>query len=157
MSRDSIQERIYSTFADVARTIGYSPIHGRIIGALLINSSEMSLQDMARETGYSVSMISLSLDLLELMGVIKKSRKKGDRNLYITLQGDLLETLKSAIVMRISKSIESTLEDFRGSQEEVASLPAPERERISRSISILEKEILRLEKYVSLLSKTRLP
>ena len=157
MKGKSVQERIYSTFGEVASTIGYSPIHGRIIGALLVNGGEMSLQAVARETGYSLSMVSLSLDLLEIMGIIRKSRKPGDRNLYISLQGDLLETLKNAIAMKIRKSIDSTLSDFRNSQDEIDNLPAGEREKIRKSIAILEKEIKRLESYVEILSKTRLP
>ena len=157
MGSKSIQERIYSTFGEVARSIGYSPIHGKIIAALTVNGGEMSLQEMARETGYSISMISLSLDLLEMMGVIRKSRKPGDRNLYISLQGDLLETLKNAVVMRIRKSIDATLNDFKNSKSEIDASPPEEREMIKRSISILESEIKRLERYVDMLSSTRLP
>ncbi len=150
-------EKIYSTFGEVAKTIGYSPIHGKIIAALMVNNSEMSLQDLAKETGYSISMISLSLDLLEMMGVIRKSRKRGDRNLYISLQGDLLETLKNAIVMRIRKSIDTTLSDIKGSQKEIQALPAKEREKARRAIALLEREVKRLERYVSILSHARLP
>jgi DNA-binding transcriptional regulator GbsR (MarR family) len=153
----TIQERIYSTFAEVARSIGYSPIHGKIIGALLVNGGEMSLQKLSRETGYSLSMVSLSLDLLEVMGVVKKSRKPGDRNLYISLEGDLLETLKNAIVMRIRKSVDATLEDFRNSRGETEGLPPEERKRVRKSIRILESEIRRLERYVGMLSRTKLP
>ncbi len=157
MPHKTIQKRIYSTFGEVARTIGYSPIHGKIMGALLVNGGEMSLQEMSRETGYSISMISLSLDLLELMGVIKKSRRHGDRNLYISLQGDLLDTLKNAIVIKIRKSINSTLADFKSSQSEIEHLPPKEREKVRKSVRILEGEIKRLERYVSILSRTRLP
>ena len=157
MRGKSVQERIYSTFGEVAGTIGYSPIHGRIIGALLVNGGEMSLQAVARETGYSLSMVSLSLDLLDMMGIIRKSRKPGDRNLYISLQGDLIETLKNAIAIRIRKSIDSTLSDFRSSRGEIDRLPPREREKVRKSIAILEKEIKRLESYVEILSRTRLP
>lgn len=155
--KNPVQEKIYSTFGEVARTIGYSPIHGKIIGALLVNSGEMSLQGLARETGYSISMISISLDMLEVMGVIRKSRRTGDRNLYITLQGDLLETLRQAIVMRIGKSIEATLEDFRQSRQEIEGLPQKERNQLMKSIGILEREIKRLERYIEMLSSTKLP
>ncbi|UCD07264.1 MAG: hypothetical protein JSW41_05580, partial [Candidatus Aenigmatarchaeota archaeon] len=85
-----LEEKIYSTFSDIASSIGYSPLHGKIIGVLLVRGREMSLQELAKETGYSASMISLSLDLLELLGVIKRVKKTGDRNLYIVLQRDLL-------------------------------------------------------------------
>jgi DNA-binding transcriptional regulator GbsR (MarR family) len=152
-----VEEKIYSTFSDIASSIGYSPLHGKIIGVLLVGGEEMSLQDLARKTSYSVSMISLSLDLLELLGVIKKVKKTGDRNLYISLQGNLLECLKNAIILRVKKSIDSTLSDFGKSRTDMKGLKPDEEERMIKTLSILEKEIKRLDKYVNLLSEIRLP
>lgn len=157
MKQKPILDRVYATFGDVAKTIGYSPIHGKIIAALVANNKRMSLQKLAMETGYSTSMISLSLDLLEMMGVVRKSRKTGDRNLYVSLQGDLLETLKNAIMMRISKSIDATINDFRDNRKELEELPEEVRKRAEKSIAILEKEVKRLERYVNILSGARLP
>ena len=157
MTKKPVLEKIYATFGEVARTLGYSPIHGKIIAALAANGREMSLQETARETGYSISMVSLSLDLLDVMGVIQKSRKPRDRNLYISLKGDLLETLKTAIVMRLSKSIDSTLTDFSKTRQELTRLPRDQRLKAQRSVEVLEKEILRLQTYVSILKKARLP
>lgn len=157
MKQKPILDRVYATFGDVAKTIGYSPIHGKIIAALVANNKRMSLQKLAMETGYSTSMISLSLDLLEMMGVVRKSRKTGDRNLYVSLQGDLLETLKNAIMMRISKSIVATIDDFRDNRKELEELPEEVRKRAEKSIAILEKEVKRLERYVNILSGARLP
>jgi len=119
----NLEEKIYSTFSEVASSIGYSPLHGRIIGVLLVKGRPLSLQELAKETGYSSSMISLSLDLLEVLGVIKKIKKTGDRQLYIILQGDLLEILKNAIVTKVTKSVSSTLADFQESRKDLKSLP----------------------------------
>lgn len=152
-----IEEKIYSTFSDIASSIGYSPLHGKIIGVLLVHGKEMSLQELARDTGYSASMISLSLDLLELLGIIKRVKKTGDRNLYIVLKGDLLESLKNAIILRVKKSIESTLTDFEKSRKDLGRLGGEEKKRMLRTMDILEKEIKRLGKYVNLLSGIRLP
>lgn len=152
-----VLDNVYSTFGEVAKTIGYSPIHGKIIAALAANGRTLSLTDLARETSYSVSMVSLSLDMLEMMGIVRKHRKSKDRNLYISLQGDLLETLKNAIVMRISKSIGSTMNDFKSSKKRIDSLPEKEREKARKSIETLEKDIKRLERYVNILSSARLP
>lgn len=152
-----IEEKIYSTFSDIASSIGYSPLHGKIIGVLLVQGKEMSLQELAKETGYSASMISLSLDLLELLGVIKRVKKTGDRNLYIVLKGDLLESLKNAIILRVKKSIDSTLIDFEKSRQDLKKLKGEERQRMLKTMDILEKEIKRLGRYINLLSGIKLP
>ena len=67
-----IKKSIYSAFSEIASSIGYSDTHGRIIAALLVSNKKLSLQDLAKETGFSISTISLSLDFLEFLGMIKK-------------------------------------------------------------------------------------
>lgn len=152
-----VQEKVFSTFSDVASSLGYSPLHGKIIGALLVREKQMTLQELARETGYSTGMISLSLDLLEVLGVVKKAKKAGDRKLYVELHGDLLACLKNALVLKIRKAIEGSVKEFEESRKGLAGVKGPEKERALKTISILEKEIKRLERYVSLLEKIRLP
>ena len=66
MGVKEVEKEIYSTFAEVAKGIGYSEIHGRIIGALMVGGKRLSLQELSKRTGYSASTISLSLELLEL-------------------------------------------------------------------------------------------
>lgn len=157
MDGKAIEGRILSTFADVAQAAGYSPLHGKIIGVLLVEGKALSLQDIARRTGYSASMVSLSLDLLELLGVIKRVKKTGDRQLYIQLSRDLLETLKSAFTMKLEKSISQTLSDFEQSKKEVEKLKGKERVKMLKTLNTLEAEVRRLERYIKLLSKIKLP
>jgi len=149
--------KVYSTFGEVAKALGYSPIHGRIMAALAANKGELSLTNLAKETGYSASMVSISLDLLEMMGIVKKARKHGDRNLYVALQGDLLETFKNALVFRIGKSITNTLKDFDASKKQISTMRGPEGKRLKESIVLLETEIKRLEQYMRILASVRLP
>ncbi|MBI4019805.1 MAG: hypothetical protein HY367_00615 [Candidatus Aenigmarchaeota archaeon] len=156
-SHKEIEKRILSTFAGVARSIGYSPLHGMIIGALLVKGRALSLQELADETGYSPSMVSLSLDLLEVLGTIKRVKKEADRKLYVALQGDLLESLKNAILIRVKKSIGNSLVEFQEAKERLKGVGPQEKENVENAIGILEAEIRRLEKYVNLLSGMRLP
>lgn len=157
MGAKEIEREIYSTFADIANNIGYSEIHGRIIAALIVSGRTLSLQDLAEETGYSTSTISLSLDLLEFLGMIKKVKNAGDRKLYIELQGDLIGGLKKAFLIRIQKSVNNTLERFSDYRDELKNSKDGEKARVLRTLNILEKEAKRVDKYINLLSKLRLP
>ena len=152
-----IQNKIYSTFAAVASSIGYSPLHGKIIGVLLVKNRPISLQDLAKETGYSASMLSLSLDFLEILGVIKKIKKEADRKLYVSLAGDLLECLKKAITIKVEKSIQNSLGEFEASKAEIEKLKDEDKQEILNSLQILEDQIKRLNIYVKLLAEIRLP
>ncbi len=148
-----IEVDILSAFADVARSLGYSSVHGKIIGVLLIKRGPLSLEGLAREAGYSTGMVSLSLDLLEVMGVVRKFKKTGDRKVYIELRGDLLESLKRAIVIRARKSVANSLERFAEYRKRLSSIPPAEAAPVLRAVGLLEKEIRRLEGYIELLDK----
>jgi len=156
MSHD-IENKIYSTFAEVASAIGYSPLHGKIIGVLLVKGGPVTLNDLAKLTGYSTGMVSLSLDLLEVLGVIKKIKKESDRKLYVELCGDLLECLKRAIVIKVEKSIGNSLVDFEGAEKELGKLEGEEAEQAKKTLKILRAQLERLNRYIKLLSAIKLP
>jgi len=152
-----LEEQIFSIFSQLASTLGYSPIHGKIIGALLVASRPVSLQELAKKTHYSSGMISLSLDLLEVLAVVKKIKKPGDRKLYVKLEGNLLGILKNAVIIKVKHGIEASLRDLQENKLEVSKLRGDERKNLSNTIRILEREIKRLEHYVNLLSGVKLP
>ena len=142
------EKEIYSLFSNVASSLGYSGVHGRIIAVLLVAGKPLSLDELRKRIGYSASSVSLSLDFLEMLGVVRRLKKPTDKKLYIELQGDLLECLRKAVLFKAQKAIDSTLTEF-----EKYKIRGDEKE----TIKILEKEITRLQKYISLLSKVKLP
>jgi len=156
MNIEDVEKDIYSSFANLASTIGYSEIHGRIIAALMVSGKKLSLQDLAKKTGYSISTLSLSLDLLEFFEMIKKIKNVGDRKLYIELHGDLLEGLKKAFVVRIQKSVNDSLRRFSEYKETLKVSKSKDRKKVMDVLNILEGEIKRLDKYINLLAKIKL-
>ena len=154
---DDIEKQIYSTFASVTSVAGYSDLHGKILAVLLVEGKPLSLQEVARKTGYSSSMISLSLDFLEVMGIVKKVKKTADRKLYLELHGDLLQALKNAIVMKAKKSASESLMALDEKKKKLKGMKNGQSDKMLKTLEILEKEIKRLEGYIDLLSVVELP
>ncbi len=142
------EKEIYTLFSNVASSLGYSGVHGRIIAALLVAGKPLSLDELRKRIGYSASSVSLSLDFLEMLNVVRRLKKPTDKKLYIELRGDLLECLRKAVLFKAQKAIDTTLEEF-------------EKYRyngdVKKAIGILEREIRRLQKYINMLSKVKLP
>jgi len=157
MEESEIKEKIYSTFANIANSLGYSEVYGRIIACLLIHEGPVTLNDIAKETGYSPSMISLSVDFLETIGMVKRVKKPGDKKLYLQSDGSLLDGLKKALLVRIEKNVSNSLQEFDGYKKELKKLKSKDSEGLFKTIEILEKEIKRLDSYVKILSKAKLP
>jgi len=154
---EEIERKIFSTFGEVAKSIGFSPVHGNIIAALLVSGTSISLQNIAKKTGYSASMVSLSLDFLEILGIIKKVKKPTDRNLYIELGSDLLDSLKRVMLMRMRKNISDSLLEFEQSKKKLEKLKGENKRDVLKAINTLESQINRLKGYVDLLSEIKLP
>ena len=72
-------------------------------------------------------------------------KKPKDKKLYVELQGDLLDCLRKVVLFKTKKNVETTLEEFK------------KHSASNSSIKVLEKELLRLKKYIELLSKVKLP
>lgn len=147
---ENVEEKIFRTFASVASSLGYSDVHGRIIAVLLAAGKPLSLQELSRRTGYSDSAISLSLDLLELVGIIRKRKNIGDRKLYVLLEGDLIEGLRRAMMLKLQKEIITSLAELEGYKN-------PSDLKTLKTIEVLEKEIKRLQGYVNRLSEVEIP
>ncbi len=121
-------------------TLGYSRVHTSALTTLFIHK-ELSLKELAKNTKYSLSSISLSLDLLELIGLIKKYRKDRSKEVYVRLEGDLLLALKELILMKINKGVNSALEELKREKKE----------------ETVKREILRFKKYIDNLYKVEIP
>ena len=148
---DNIEERIYSTFASIASSIGYSEVHGRIIAALLVSNKPLSLNELAKKTDYSLAAISISLDLLEIVGMVKKIKNPKDRKIYARLEGDIIEGLRNALLFKVQKEIYSTLLELKRYKKEKISKES------RQAIIKLEKEVKRLELYLNNLADVRIP
>ena len=150
---DDIEFRksIYSTFSAVASTLGYSEVHGMIISSLLVENKPLCLDDIAKKTGYSLSSISISLDLLELVGVIRKIKNTGDRKIYVKLEGDLLESLRTAFILKLKKEILKTKMEMSKHRSDSKD------KNTSQMICTMEKELKRLDTYIDRLAQVQIP
>ncbi|MBN1940850.1 MAG: hypothetical protein JW772_01570 [Candidatus Diapherotrites archaeon] len=153
-----IEKEIFSAFAGVASTIGYSDVHGKIIAALTVENAPVSLQELGKKTGYSPAMLSLSIDFLEVLGVVKKIKKTRDRKLYVDFQGNLLDCLRKAVLFKAEKSINDSIKEFELKKKELKQIKdGVEKKKVLRTLNILQKEVNRLQRYLKILAKLRIP
>ncbi|NOX71704.1 MAG: hypothetical protein GXO64_03325, partial [Candidatus Micrarchaeota archaeon] len=89
--------------------------------------------------------------------IVKRVKKRGDRKLYIELQGDLLEALKILVLAKVEKGIKNSIIEFETEKKKIEKIKdEEEKKEIKKAIENLEIEIRRLQKYVMLLSGTKL-
>jgi len=135
-------EKVYEIFGNLVSTLGYSRVHASILASLFIHK-KLSLKELSEKTKYSLPSISLSLDLLELLGLVRRFRKDKSKEVYVELEGDLLLALKKVVLMKINRGIKIAIEELKSEK--------------SKDAKKIESEILRLKKYVDALNKVKIP
>jgi len=157
MNDDGIEEKVIDAFAGVASSVGYSDLHGRILGYLFLSEKPVPLQEIARKLNYSLSTISLSIDFLEALGTIKKSKKGADRKVYVLLQSDLLDCLRKAVLLKAEKAIDVSLNDLMQESAKIKGSKTEKAKKTLHTIKTLETEIKRLQSFLSLVKEFKLP
>ena len=90
-------EDLLSNFEVLFKARGLSAVHGRLFGALILSDTALSQEQLAKQTSYSIPAVSLSLDELTRLRLIKKTRKRGDRKNYYTTDADLVQIFRKFI------------------------------------------------------------
>lgn len=124
-----------SNFEILFKARGMSSIHGRIFGSLVFSNEDLTQEQLADITDYSIPAVSIALDELTRLRLAKKIRKRGDRKNYYTTDADLtkifskflesihdehvvpflrgLETVPEKNKTENMKKLETNLEDLR--------------------------------------------
>jgi len=90
-AKDEFRELI----RDNVKANGMDELSSRLIAILYVSPKEISLERLAKTTGYSLSSVSTSLKMIERFGFVKRMKKPKSRKVYYYMEKDLMTmTLK---------------------------------------------------------------
>lgn len=115
--------------AEVNRAKGLDGLTSNIIGIIFIEPKEVSLEELSKRTGYSLSAVSTSMKMLVASGFIKRKRMPKSKKVYFFMEKDMFVAWKQMIdkinanIVRIKPRVPRIIEDYRqvkyeGSREE---------------------------------------
>jgi DNA-binding transcriptional regulator GbsR (MarR family) len=144
------EARFVESMGQFLATYGMTPMAGRVWGYLLIcDPPEQSAEEVARQLHASRGAISGTVRLLEPIGFLRRSRRRGDRREYLSAPpGTFMAFVANAgiIYRRLREIIEEGLEALSGK-------PPPLRARLEEAhdfVAVIEREIpAALERFVA--------
>jgi HTH-type transcriptional regulator, osmoprotectant uptake regulator len=89
MKIEDIEEDFIGVYSRVGGSIGFPDLPAKIIGILYLGSSEVSIDELAAKTGYSLASISTTTRIMETMGVISRVKKPGTKKVFYYMDKDL--------------------------------------------------------------------
>ena len=127
---------------------GLDELPSRIIGILFMENEDISMDELAKRTGYSLSAVCTSMKLLVKSPAITKKRKPGSKKLYFFMEKSVgksivktieesAEQFMKTIIKRLPKLIENyKKEKPRNYREEVKKL-----EMYYKEVMIIDEEM----------------
>ena len=76
---------------EVSKNSGMDPLTSRIYMMLFLEPGEISMEDIAERTGYSLASIHNKLKFLEKLAHIQKLRKPGTKKVFYHMEKDMIK------------------------------------------------------------------
>jgi DNA-binding transcriptional regulator GbsR (MarR family) len=150
MAKDlsQIEKNFIDKTGKISKQWGLGEPAGRVWATLLFADTPLSQRQIAEKTGYSLSLVSPSLKILEKLNMIRSIRGESKEKLY-ELTVSFIEAFNGLIKRFLEQDVKPLIEQL----EEVKEIHDPNKKNKLRR---LIQEYKRLEMYLSLFTKLML-
>jgi len=98
-----LEKEALSVFQKMWAEKGFDELSSAILGILLIEPEEISMEELIEKTGYSAASICSKVKILASIGIISKRTKPGAKRIYPYMEKDFLKMLKEGMLKMKSK------------------------------------------------------
>lgn len=130
----------------MGRSKGRDALLSKLNAILYVEPSEISLEELARRTGYSLSAVSTAMKGLEISGKIRRVRKPGSRKAYFYMEKDMI-SLSVKIMERMDEPMKNLKKRMPGIIERYKKEKATKEE--IRIVESYYKQVVIIEKLLA--------
>jgi DNA-binding transcriptional regulator GbsR (MarR family) len=147
MENTSLENEIIEFFQAATKLQGGDESLGTIFGILYTEPSEISMEDLAKKTGYSLASICNKVRMFETTGMIKRSRKPHTKKIFVSVEKDCMQMIKKIMLMKQESVIKLAKEKIPQLIKKYSGKKlGPEQKQKLRLMENYHGEILKLEK-----------
>lgn len=88
---DNLEKEMAKVFSIMGKTFGFNDLCTNVLSVLYLSIEDISLDEIAKKTGYSLASISNTMKILEQIGIATKSRKPGSKKNYYYMEKNMLK------------------------------------------------------------------
>ena len=100
MPLDEIDKEFIEFYQTASRVQGVDASLGTIMAVLYLEPKEISMEELAKKTGYCLASICNKLKMFEPAGYVKRIRKPGTKKVYLRAEKNILEIMKKGFTMK---------------------------------------------------------
>jgi len=93
---------------------GLDELTSRLNAILYIETNPVSLEELAKRTGYSLSAVSTAMKFMERVGLTQRMKKPGSRKVYFYMKKDMMAMFLDALKKQQDKIVTPSIEKLPG-------------------------------------------
>jgi DNA-binding transcriptional regulator GbsR (MarR family) len=97
---DEFDKEFTEYFMEVGEAQGLDESMIKIISVLFLEPDEISMNDLAKKTGYSLASISNKIKLLEPARIIRRLKRPGTKKVFLYMEKDFIEIMKKQLLVK---------------------------------------------------------
>ena len=148
---EAAKKHIIDACVQCVKIKGYSDACGVLRGSLFLADQPISLDDLVEMTGYSKSTISVNMNFLESLGLVKRVVVPGDKRSRYTIISDP-NSMKAILLSNIKKEVR-LVQDALDLTERDLSICASEAENLRTKVATLKHFYSQTDELLSLIDK----
>ena len=148
---ESAKRYIIDACVQSAKIKGFSDACGVLRGTLFLSDEPLSLDDLAKTTGYSKSTVCINMNLLENLGIAQRVVVPGDkRSWYVTVSDP--NSMKAVLLTNIKKEAQIILNALDQTERDLASCGA-NTEKVQSKIAAMRHFYKQTDELLGLIGK----
>lgn len=124
---------------------GLDDLSAKVIALLYGETAEISLEDIAKRTGYSLASISTTVKSMEQLGLITRLKKSKSKKVYVFMEKDLcslkrkwMQKVYQKEILPALERLPNLIEDFR---------PHAKKEGAKQKLAIMENYFKQMKQF----------
>lgn len=101
----SPKEEYIEFIAEIQKIKGLDELSSKVIGILYVEPKDLSLDELAKRSGYSLSSISTLMKFMENAGLVRRLKKPKSKKVYFYMEKDLAGKFAEILRDRYKKII----------------------------------------------------
>jgi len=111
---------VIETVGNLIEFWGFKRALGRVWALLYLSPTPQSAQDIGEKLGMSSGAVSMTLNELQVWGVVSRVHRPGERKEYFSAEDDILKMVTRVLSDRELRQIESACDTFSRAEESFA-------------------------------------
>jgi DNA-binding transcriptional regulator GbsR (MarR family) len=127
----------------IGKTYGFDTLTSRIFAILYIETENLSMEELAEKTGYSMASVCNSMKSIEKSGFLKEKHSPGSKKTFFTIEKDfsrhvkmMVEMIRKSKILPAKEILPNLIERYRG-------VGAKEKQK---AVESYYKQMLKIEK-----------